>query len=146
MLVSPHVTAGAALGAVIGHPILVIPFAIASHFILDSVPHWQETLAPYQPTKKTFIRIPIDMAIGLAVILLAVQAQPHNALAIWVGALFASGADLDVLLVVYPKLKRGLLHRYWTWHCAIQRETSSLWGVVPQVAVMLLGLATIYQA
>jgi hypothetical protein len=146
MLVSPHLTAGAALGAVIGHPILVIPFAIASHFILDSVPHWQETLAPYQPTRKTFIRIPIDIAIGLAVVLLAVQAQPQNAWAIWVGALFASGADFDVLFVVYPKLKRGLLKRYWDWHCAIQRETSSLWGVVPQVAVILLGLVTIYQA
>ncbi|HKX24669.1 MAG TPA: hypothetical protein VJM46_05530 [Candidatus Saccharimonadales bacterium] len=145
MLVSPHVTAGAALGAVIGHPILVIPFAIASHFILDSVPHWQETLAPYQPTKKTFIRIPIDLAIGLAVILLAVQAQPQHAIAIWVGALFASGADLDVLFIVYPKLKRGILHRYYTWHCAIQRETASLWGIVPQVAVIMVGLATIYQ-
>lgn len=146
MLVSPHLTAGAALGAVIGHPILVIPFAIASHFILDSIPHWQETLAPYQPTKKTFIRIPIDLAIGLVIVLLAVQAQPQHAAAIWVGAIFASGADLDVLFIVYPKLKRGILHRYYVWHCAIQRETASLWGIVPQVAVIALGLVTIYQA
>jgi hypothetical protein len=146
MLVSPHVTAGVALGTLIGNPIVVIPVAIASHFILDSVPHWQETLAPYTPTMKTWIRIPIDFAIALVIVLLALQARPDHALAIWLGAVFASGADLDVLLIVYPKFKKGLLEKYWDWHCAIQRETSSLWGLVPQVAVIAFGLVTIYKA
>ena len=146
MLVAAHVTTGAALGAAIGHPLLVIPVAVASHFLLDSVPHWQETLAPYKPTWKTYVRIPIDLGLGLLVVLLAVWAQPHHAVAIWTGAVFASGADLDVIMVAYPRLKRGLLQKYWDWHCAIQRETSSLWGVVPQLAVMSLGLVTIYQA
>ncbi len=144
MLVSPHITAGVALGAVIGNPIIVIPVAFASHFLLDSIPHWQETLAPYKPTAKTYIRIPFDLAIGLVVILLALKAQPDHALAIWLGAIFASGADLDVLLIVYPKFKQGLLEKYWDWHCAIQRETSSLWGLVPQLAVIAVGLFTIY--
>lgn len=134
------------MGAVIGHPVLVIPVAIASHFLLDMVPHWQETLAPYKPTKKTYIRIPIDFAIGGLVIWLALLAQPQHAAAIWVGALFASAADLDVIVIVYPKLKRGLLQKYWDWHCAIQRETSSLWGLAPQLGVIALGLAVIYQS
>jgi len=146
MLVSPHITAGVALGALIGHPIVVIPVAIASHFILDSIPHWQETLAPYVPTKKTWVRIPIDIAIGLFVLWLGLALQPEHALAILIGAIFASGPDLDVLMVVRPHLKRGLLEKYWNWHCAIQRETSSLWGIVPQVAVIAFGVVTIYQA
>jgi len=146
MLVSPHITAGVALGAAIGNPFIVIPAAIASHFILDTVPHWQETLAPYTPSKKTFIRIPIDIAIGLFVVWLALLARPEHAVGILLGAFFASGADLDVIVIAYPKLKRGLLHKYWQWHCAIQRETSSLWGIVPQIAVIGAGLLTIYIA
>lgn len=146
MLVSPHVTAGAALGAIIGNPLVVVPVALASHFVLDSVPHWQETLAPYTPTKKTWIRIPIDFAIALAVVVLALHMQPDRALSIWLGAIFASGADLDVLVIAFPKLKRGLLHTYWNWHCAIQRETASLWGIVPQLAVIALGVTAIYHA
>lgn len=146
MLVAPHVAVGAALGAVIGNPLVVVPLSIISHFVLDAVPHWQETLAPYQPTKKTFIRIPIDVTIGLIVVLLALQAQPQHALAIWLGAVFASAPDLDVIVIAYPKLKHGLLKKYWEWHCAIQRETSSLWGIVPQLVVIGLGLMVIYQA
>ena len=146
MLVSPHVTAGVALGAMIGNPIMVIPLAIISHFVLDLIPHWQETLAPYKPTWKTYVRIPIDLAIGLVIVLLAVRLQPDQAWSIWLGAIFASGPDLDVAIVTFPKLKRGLLERYWDWHCAIQRETSSLWGVLPQLAVVGLGVLTIYRA
>jgi len=146
MLVSPHVATGAALGALIGNPFVVIPVALASHFVLDSIPHWQETLAPYSPTRKTFIRIPIDLLVSAAVILLAMQLQPHHAWAICLGALFASGADMDVLVVLYPKLKKGVLEKYWDWHCALQRETSSLWGLVPQIAVVALGIVTIYRS
>jgi hypothetical protein len=146
MLVSPHVTAGVALGAIIGNPLVVIPVAILSHFILDSIPHWQETLAPYTPTKKTFVRIPIDLALALAIVVLGLQLQPQHALAIWLGAIFASGADLDVILIAYPNLKRGLIEKYWDWHCAIQRETSSLWGLAPQLVVLAVGVFAIYHA
>lgn len=143
---SPHVTAGVALGAIIGNPLVVIPVAILSHFILDSIPHWQETLAPYTPTAKTFVRIPIDLALALGVIVLGLQLQPDHAWSIWLGAIFASGADLDVILIAYPKLKHGLIEKYWDWHCAIQRETSSLWGLAPQLAVLAVGVFAIYHA
>lgn len=143
MLVSPHITAGVALGAAIGNPVIVVPLAILSHFVLDTVPHWQETLAPYHPTKKTFIRIPIDLAIGALIIWVGLAARPEHAVGILLGALFASAADLDVIVITHPHLKKGLLHKYWEWHCAIQRETSSLWGIVPQVAVIAVGLVTI---
>jgi hypothetical protein len=146
MLVTPHVTTGVALGAIIGNPIVVIPVALASHFVLDSVPHWQETLAPYTPTWKTWVRMPIDFAIAGVIIALGLHLVPGHALGIWVGACFACAPDLDVLLIPYPQLKRGWIEKHWDWHCAIQRETASLWGLVPQLAVIVLGLFTIYHA
>ena len=93
MLTTPHTTAGIALGAVIGSPLAVIPAALASHFLLDTAPHWQETLAPYMP-------------------------------------------NVDTLVVLLPALKRGLIQKFWDWHCRIQRETSSLLGLLPQAAVV----------
>jgi hypothetical protein len=35
-----HALTGAAIGATIGHPILALPIAFVSHFILDALPHF----------------------------------------------------------------------------------------------------------
>ncbi len=140
MLTTPHATAGIAIGVLLGNPLLVVPAAIASHFVLDMVPHWQETLAPYIPTRKTYIRVPIDICLAIGLAVLASHWQPHYAAAIWTGAVFANVPDLDTLVVIAPKLKKGLVLKFWDWHCKIQRETASLWGIVPQLAVIIISL------
>lgn len=144
MLTTPHAVVGAAIGALVVNPLLVIPAAIASHFLLDSVPHWQETLAPYEPSKKTWIRIPIDLALAVSLVGLLAYWVPDRAGAVWLGAVMGNLPDLDVIMIVMPQLKRGLLRKYWDWHCRIQRETGSLWGVVPQVAVIMMALPSVY--
>lgn len=143
MLVAPHAAAGVAIGVLVANPLLVIPAAIISHFVLDTVPHWQETLAPYQPTYKTYVRIPIDIGLAVAITTFGITMQPTHATSIILGALFATTADLDVIMITFPKLKRGILKLYWDWHCAIQKETNSLWGLAPQIAVLLISLTTI---
>jgi hypothetical protein len=146
MLVLPHVATGAAIGALVGDPLVVIPVAIASHFILDSVPHWQETMAPYIPTWKTYLRIPIDVALGVGVVIYALSIQPDHSIGILLGALFASAPDLDVITIKLPKLQQGIIKKYWDWHCKIQREITSLWGVATQLVVIALSLAVIHAA
>ncbi|HEU4715648.1 MAG TPA: hypothetical protein VFS14_02345 [Candidatus Saccharimonadales bacterium] len=136
MLVLPHVATGVALGALIGDPLIVVPAAIASHFVLDSIPHWQETMAPYHPTWKTYLRIPIDIGLSIALTLYAIHLQPAALPAILLGAVFASIPDIDVITVKLPTLQRGIIKRYWDWHCRIQREVSTLWGVATQMMVL----------
>lgn len=143
MLTTPHTAAGVALGAAIGNPILVIPAAVVSHFLLDCVPHWQETLAPYNPTWKTYVRVPIDIALAIGAAVFAAHAAPQHAAAIWTGATAANVPDLDSLVVLVPNIKRGVIQKFWDWHCAIQRETSSLWGLVPQLAVVALAAVVV---
>lgn len=145
MLVAPHAAAGAAVGILIGDIAIAAPVAVMSHFVLDTVPHWQETLAPYTPTRATYIRIPLDIAIAVGIVALAVTVRPSHAIVIIISALCATAADLDVLTVVFPKLKRGIVRKYWDWHCAIQRETSSFWGLLPQFIVIALALTAIYR-
>jgi hypothetical protein len=144
MLVAPHIATGVTLGIVIGDPILVVPIAIASHFLLDSVPHWQETMAPYDPTWKTYLRIPIDFGIGICIVALALHFQPQYSATILLGAFFASAPDLDVLVIAFPWLKKGIVEAYWNWHCKIQREITSLWGVTTQLVVLAISCITIF--
>lgn len=138
MLTTPHAAAGIAFGVVLGNPVLAVPAAIVSHFLLDRVPHWQETLAPYTPTWKTYVRVPIDIALTLGLTVWAAHIQPGQAAAIWAGAIAANVPDLDTLVVVVPAIKRGTVQSYWDWHCRIQRETGSLWGILPQAAVIAI--------
>ena len=146
MLVLPHVATGAAIGALIGDPLIAVPLAIASHFILDATPHWQETMAPYIPTWKTYLRIPIDIGLAAALVAFAIHTQPAHMPAIFLGALFASMPDLDVLTIKLPRLQTGVIKRYWDWHCNIQREVTSLWGVASQLAVLFISITVIYRA
>ncbi|HEY7355504.1 MAG TPA: hypothetical protein VH590_03525 [Ktedonobacterales bacterium] len=146
MLITPHALVGAAIGLRLKHPLKVIPVAMASHFLLDMVPHWQETLAPYRPGRATWIRLPIDM--GLAVLGVTWIARSGSkrqrvlASAVVVGALAGTLPDLDALACANPLLLRnGLLKRYFFWHCGIQDETSQGWGLAPQIAVSLAALA-----
>lgn len=139
MLVTPHAVAGATAGKLIGNPLVAIPVAIASHFILDRVPHWQETLPPYTPHVGTWIRTPIDVALSLYLVKRIARSSTRRSGSMWMGAVAAAAPDADVILPLVP-LKRDLwrpLDRYLHWHMAIQRETDSLWGLAPQIALVI---------
>ena len=144
MLVAPHIATGVTIGLALQQPILVVPIAIASHFLLDSVPHWQETMAPYHPTWKTYLRIPIDFGLGALIIGLALQYHPELSLSIGLGAFFAAIPDIDVITIAFPKLKNKIVTAYWDWHCKIQREVTSFTGVFTQLLVLLIGFLTVF--
>ena len=42
MLVTNHVLSGAIIGAVVRRPVPAFAIGVASHFVLDSLPHWGE--------------------------------------------------------------------------------------------------------
>ena len=44
MIELPHTIVGAAIAAKIGNPLLALPLALASHFVMDMVPHWNPHL------------------------------------------------------------------------------------------------------
>lgn len=139
MITSPHAAVGAVIGTLAPNPIVAVPLAIASHYLLDTVPHWQETLAPYIPNKKTYIRITIDITLAIGIVILLVRWNPSHASSIWIGAITANVPDLDSLLTLYPEvLKRGMIKKYWDWHCKIQNETSGWHGIWTQLAVVAL--------
>ncbi len=141
MLTTPHAAAGAAIAALIPNPIGALPLALASHYALDAIPHWQETLPPYTPTWKTWVRMPIDLALALAVTAMIAVWNPDSAVLVWACAFAANLPDLDCAVVLMPRLLRiPLIAKEWKWHARIQRETGKLYGVWPQLAVIDISL------
>ncbi len=136
MLTTPHSLAGATIAVIVPNPVISIPLAIGSHFVLDMIPHWQEILYPYKVTYKTWIRIPIDL--GIAIFLVNIIATHHSGIAnnIWMSAFMANLPDFDSFAFIWSlPLKNKLFKKFFDWHLAIQRETSSLWGVMTQLVL-----------
>ncbi len=138
MLTTPHSLTGATIAVLIPNPIISVPFAVGSHFILDSIPHWQETLYPYKPHKGTWIRVSLDVALSFGLVWWITQSHSDISAVIWLTAFAANVPDFDFIVVLIPKLLGfKLLKSFWDWHCKIQRETSSLWGLVPQIILFI---------
>ncbi len=141
MLTTPHTATGIAIGVLLPNPVIALPLAFVSHFVLDQIPHWQETLYPYEPNRMTWIRVPIDLAVSVFLVTWAASLHPGLTGNIWLSAFVANLPDFDSAVSLNRDfLKEKLVKRFWDWHNSIQRETSSWVGLLPQLAVLLLSI------
>lgn len=74
MTATGHAIIGTVIAAKIGNPALAIPIAFASHFVADSLPHWDTSYHRRQKSKiKFFIQTVLDFGIGLIASYLLIQ-------------------------------------------------------------------------
>lgn len=87
-----HALTGAIIGVVSGNPLVVIPTAFASHFVLDVIPHHNSKNGD-MTSRKFAVVLTIDglLCVVLAIIL-AIWQPAHWPLAI-IGAFFAMSPD-----------------------------------------------------
>ena len=93
MLITNHVLSGALIGAATRRPATAFTLGVASHFVLDAVPHWGD----WGDDKSVFMRVAIrDGLTGLAVMgALTALAEPSARLAVLAGMAGAALPDLD---------------------------------------------------
>lgn len=97
MMISPHIVTGATLGKFIENPVLLIILALASHFLLDMLPHY-DIGTRYNYKKNIsfdfwdWIFLIFDTFLGLAIVYLAFL-KTSNTLILW-GAFFAILPDI----------------------------------------------------
>lgn len=141
MLETPHVALGAAIATAIPNPLISIPLAFASHFILDMTPHWNphlntETKKYGRLTNKTLIIIGLDLACALLLLIYLYKAGNNN-LNILLGAFAAILPDV----VEGPYFLFGLKNKYLTiwmkFQKAIQADANVFWGLLTQIAVLI---------
>jgi small basic protein len=92
MFVTNHALAGAAIGATVRRPVAALLVGVASHFVMDAVPHWG-----VRNDHSGFLRVAVvDGLTGLAVFgFLAARVPSDQRVAVLAGAAGACLPDLD---------------------------------------------------
>ena len=92
MLLTNHVLSGALIGALTRRPLPAFAAGVASHFVLDAVPHWGKWCS-----RRRFVRVAVrDGLVSLAAMAaLAAVSPPDRRLAVLAGMAGAALPDLD---------------------------------------------------
>jgi len=148
MLETPHVLVGAAIASKIPNPLISIPLALASHFLLEKIPHWNphldtETKKYGQPTKKSTIITIIDSTIALfSGSYIACLALPNtgHALTIFFACFFSILPDLVEAPYFFLNFRKDILKRWIKFQKSIQIDTGPLLGLFTQLVVIIASL------
>src|SRR3989344_8632865 len=143
MLTTPHLLVGAALGAQIGLPILTVPVAGASHFVLDWVPHLMGIVEVEDLDKKDVFFVLGDVLLGIAILIFLSQGNPHWKM-LWVGAIAAVLPDFHHLAQVL--FGPDALKRYDKVHMKFhyKKDMNVLVGMATQIATCGLAIGLIW--
>ncbi len=87
-----HALTGAAIGMAVQQPLLVIPLAFVSHFVLDIVPHFEQKNYTFG-TKSTIITHVVDGLLTLSALVFLGFFAPHLMFPAVLGAIFAMLPD-----------------------------------------------------
>ncbi len=131
MLITNHVAQGAVIGALAPGPVSAFVVGVASHFAVDSMPHWGV------PDHEVFLRVAVrDGLVGLAAMAwLTRAASPVRRTSVFAGMLGACLPDADKPSNLFFGASPfpGALDR---WHGEIQREEPQR---MPQEIVLAAG-------
>jgi hypothetical protein len=106
-----HIFTGGLIGALMPQPLVAIPLAIASHFLLDMVPHYGEhPQDKLHATQRIHRIILLDTLLGGLFFLGLILWQPENWPVIFAAAAFAQAPDL-VWWPNYLRARRGITQK-----------------------------------
>lgn len=135
MLITNHVAAGAVVGALAPGPVSAFVVGVASHFVMDALPHWG--VVEYDDFLK--VAVP-DGLVGLGAMAWLTRSAPESARVTVLGGMLGAclpDADKPSLLFVGRSPFPAALDR---WHGDIQREEPD--RMPQEIAVAVVGLLT----
>lgn len=145
MLETSHVLVGAAIAVKIGNPLFTIPLALASHFVLDIVPHWNPHLNKEvekfgNPSKKSTVIVIIDSSLALfSGSYVACRALPNISLflTILLSCFFAVLPDLIEAPYFFLNIRNNKFIIKWIkFQRSIQTKSPLIPGLITQALVM----------
>src|SRR5258708_2448951 len=152
MLETPHVAIAAAIASKIPNPLISIPLAFVSHFILDMTPHWnphinREIKKFGKPTKQSvnIIRVDSLLALGLGTAV-AIHALPdtHQFINIMVCSFVAVLPDVVEAPYYFLRKKDLVIEKWITWQKSIQADAEPWIGLTTQVVIVAASLLWIF--
>lgn len=141
MLETPHVFVGALIASKIPNPLIAIPLAFASHFLLETVPHWNphlntETQKFGGPTRRSTFITAVDSTVALASgSFIAYQALPnlHQSILILACCFFAVLPDVMEGPYFFLHLKSIWIKKWISFQKSLQSDTTPAWGIATQL-------------
>ena len=95
MFLTNHTLTGLLIGSQITEPLVLAPVALASHFVLDALPHYgNRDWSVKEPTRAFWAVIAADMSGSLGLVALAVWTFGDLTGPLLIGAFFATLPDL----------------------------------------------------
>ena len=158
MLLAPHILTGAAVAVQFQNPLLGVLFAFLSHFVLDSIPHWEYSIESLKQIKTRGVhyvapilhRIALDIVAGFIVVIIAMALSGKNIsldTALFGGFFGILPDGLTFLLFLSPKNKliRGFLTSFYALHRKLHFNKEKglppmRIGLTTQAVVFLLAL------
>ena len=143
MVELPHVLVGVAIASKVGNPALSLPLALASHFVMDLIPHWNppiyreiKELGRLKPNTTTFIFLDSFAALLIGSFI-ALQSLPDlsRAVIILLGGFFAVLPDLLEAPYYLMNVTHPLITRLVEFEHALQARAPLIPGILTQVAV-----------
>lgn len=141
MLSTPHLLVGAAIVKAVPEPLIGLPLAFLSHFVLDTIPHWDGSpKAPF--ALKTIGGIIVDYAFGVSLILLLTTGLTNQYI-IWFGAFLGTAPDFILggyrhFLSYFEKF--SIVRVPNEFHMAIQRNLPFTSGLAVSAVVSLIAI------
>lgn len=153
MLETPHVIVAAAIAAKIGNPLISLPLALGSHFILEKIPHWNPHLNSEKKlfgkiTSQTFQFVFADSFLALVsgTAIALIYYPDYKKMGLILLACFL-GAVPDIIEAPYYFLKKdsGFIKKIWIpFKKSIQVDAEPLWGMIFQLLICFTALWWIF--
>lgn len=144
MLETPHVIVGAAIATKLGNPALAIPLSLASHFVLDKIPHWNphlftETKKYGQPSSRstTVALVDVGAALGLGLFVASrYLGNPTMVGTVLACCLASVLPDLVKWPYYFLKKRGGILEKWVLFERSIQVNARFWPGILTQFVVV----------
>jgi len=151
MLELPHTVVGATIATKIPNPLISLPLAFLSHFLLDLIPHWNpslysETKKFGKPTQRSTQFVVLDTILSLGVgFFIASRALPNiNQAIIIVLACFTSVvADVVEGFYFFLGIRTKFLENFIKFQHRYQGKAPIIPGIIIQVVVIFVSFLLI---
>ena len=140
MTATSHAIIGTVIAARIGNPALAIPIALASHFLVDALPHWDTSYHRRSKSRRKFlIETILDFAIGLVLSYLLIFFVFPSTNLIYAFFMILVSQSPDWLTAPYLFLNWNFPP--FTWFYKFQKifdiHLGLPWGIINQAAVVI---------
>lgn len=152
MFLTPHAAAALWIGTRTNDPLLAFALGFASHFMMDIIPHGDETLGQHHITKrgKYFYLAKValvDLVLAVSLVIFYIYRKPEMSKDVVAWAVFGSWLP-DFLWLANIVLKMKILYLYTRIHNRIHQlidwRYSPVYGVPFQIIVTILLMKVIF--